>query len=393
MDARGTTFHATSHPHGGLHRLVTEFPGAVAAAALLLGDLVLVGWRSNIESFKTIVPGFGAMNPTSALAMALSGLALWFLRDERRDSREIKLGRAFAAVVAWIGSLRLIGYVAGAHRGVDTLFLADKIESASVGSWFRMAPVTATACVLIGASLVTLDFQTRRGGRPARLLAGAACVVALVALVRCAFSIGSPSGLWGDDAMAVHGAATFFLLGLGVVCARPYERRSRLRVGDAPAETLSRPPVPAPVFSRVSMRSIAEEVIADLHEEIAGRAIEWHVGALPDIEADGAMLKTVFVNLIGNAVKHSRSRAQAVIEIGAIEQDRKEAVIFVRDNGVGFDMRHADELFTGTGIGLARVRSLVESHGGRTWAEGRPDRGAIFYFSLPGRAGAKARAS
>ena len=105
------------------------------------------------------------------------------------------------------------------------------------------------------------------------------------------------------------------------------------------------------------------------------------------------MLRQVFVNLVGNGVKHSRSRAQAVIEIGSIEQDRKEAVIFVRDNGVGFDMQHADELFTGTGIGLANVRSIVERHGGRTWAEGRPDRGAIFYFSLPGRVGAKARAS
>ena len=393
MAARGTTLHADSTAYGRFGRAVTAFPGAVAATALLLGDLVLIGWRSGIEAFKTVIPGSGAMNPTSAMAVALAGLSLWFLRDERRDPREIRLGRAFAAVVMWIGSLRLIGYLAGAQRGVDTLFLADKLELPPGGFWYRMAPTTALCCVLLGASLVTLDVATRPGRRPARFLSVTACLIALAALVRCAFGAGAASGSLADDGMAVHAAATLFLLGLGTFCARPPERLYGLWAGESRAET-AHPPAPAAlVHARVALRSIAEEVIADLHDETAGRAIEWHVGALPEVEADGAMLRHVFVNLIGDAVKHSRSRERAVIEIGSIEQDRKEAVIFVRDNGVGFDMQHADELFTGTGIGLANVRSIVERHGGRTWAEGRPDRGAIFYFSLPGRVGAKARAS
>jgi len=393
MDARGTTLHTAAHPRDGLRRLVTEFPGAVAAGSLLLGDLVLVGWRSNIEGFRTVVPGFGAMNPTSALAVALAGLSLWFLRDERREVREIKLGHAFAAVVAWIGSLRLIGYLAGADRGVDTLFLSDKLELSSGGWGHRMAPTTALACVLTGASLLTLNVKTRRGRRPARALAVAAGAIAVVALVRCALGAGSPETLRADDGMAVHAAATLFLLALGAWCARPDERIFGVWAGGSRKVATARPPTPSPVYAHVSLRSIAEEVIADLHHETAGRTIEWHVGALPEVQADGPMMRQVFANLIGNAVKHSKSRSQAVIEIGSIEQDRKEAVIFVRDNGVGFDMQHAGELFTGTGIGLASVRSLIELHGGRTWAEGRPDRGAIFYFSLPGRAGAKARAS
>jgi PAS domain S-box-containing protein len=157
--------------------------------------------------------------------------------------------------------------------------------------------------------------------------------------------------------------------------------------------------------SRVSVRSIAEQVIADLQDETRDRAIEWRVGQLPEVEADPSMLRQVLANLIENAVKYTGKTPQAVIEIGSIEADPLEVVVFVRDNGVGFDMEYAGKLFgvfqrlhredefEGTGIGLANVRRIIERHGGRTWAEGRVDRGAIFYFSLPVRAGVRACAS
>lgn len=145
---------------------------------------------------------------------------------------------------------------------------------------------------------------------------------------------------------------------------------------------------------RVALRPLAEEAVAVLTAETQGRRIEWTLGELPEVEGDRAMLRQALANLLGNAVKYTRPRDPARIEVGA-ERRNGEMVIRVRDNGVGFDMRYAGKLFgvfqrlhnsdefEGTGIGLANVRRIVARHGGRTWAEGEPEKGATFYFSLP----------
>ncbi len=144
----------------------------------------------------------------------------------------------------------------------------------------------------------------------------------------------------------------------------------------------------------VDLSVLVQDIIRDLAPEMQGRTIRWTIANLPTVSGDRAMLRLVLTNLIANALKFTRRRPQTDIEIGC-QPGQKEAIIFIRDNGVGFDMAYADKLFgvfqrlhhadefEGTGIGLANVRRIISRHGGRTWAEGQIDIGATFYFSLP----------
>jgi PAS domain S-box-containing protein len=148
-------------------------------------------------------------------------------------------------------------------------------------------------------------------------------------------------------------------------------------------------------FQPVDLENMLRDIIRELEPDTAGRHIEWRIGDLPKVEGDAVMLRMALVNLIDNAVKFTRPRQQAQIEIGSISDQDSETVIFIRDNGVGFDMTYADKLFgvfqrlhradefEGTGIGLANVRRIITRHGGRFWAEAQVDKGATFYFSLP----------
>lgn len=139
--------------------------------------------------------------------------------------------------------------------------------------------------------------------------------------------------------------------------------------------------------------SLVEEVLAQQKADTTGRKIAWKVATLPFVECDPALMKQVFANLISNAVKYTRPRPLAVIEIGA-KHDNGASIVFVRDNGVGFSMKYADKLFgvfqrlhrpedfEGTGVGLATVQRIVHKHGGEVWAEAELDKGATFYFKL-----------
>ncbi len=145
-----------------------------------------------------------------------------------------------------------------------------------------------------------------------------------------------------------------------------------------------------------SLNELISEVIAILQPETTGRQIDWKIADLPPTECDPTLVRQVFQNLLANALKFSRTRAQAVIEVGQTV-NRGRAAIFVRDNGVGFDMKYADRLFgvfqrlhqadefEGTGIGLATVQRIIKKHGGEIWVEAVPDKGATLYFTLSSR--------
>ena len=144
---------------------------------------------------------------------------------------------------------------------------------------------------------------------------------------------------------------------------------------------------------RTDLDSLVKEVWDSLQPEIEGREIEWQIGRLPTVECDPGLIKQVFANLLLNAIKYTRPRQRATIQVDQMICDGQPAV-FVRDNGVGFDMKYADKLFgvfqrlhrqedfEGTGVGLATVQRIIHKHGGRVWAEAEPYKGATFYFIL-----------
>jgi signal transduction histidine kinase len=152
--------------------------------------------------------------------------------------------------------------------------------------------------------------------------------------------------------------------------------------------------------SLVKLEQLVQEAVAEVREDGNERKIVWKINPLPEWYGDRSMLRLALVNLISNAVKFTRTRPQAEIEIGCTEHNNDHVVLFVKDNGVGFDIKysnklfgvfqrlHAQEAFEGTGIGLATVQRIVHRHGGRVWAEGIVDGGATFYFSLSKSQGA-----
>jgi hypothetical protein len=144
----------------------------------------------------------------------------------------------------------------------------------------------------------------------------------------------------------------------------------------------------------VDMRSLVQEIARELRAAEPGRNLEISIGELPPVEADPSLLRQVWVNLMANALKFTRRRERALIEIGGAVQAAHK-LYSIKDNGAGFDPRRAERLFgifqrlhapkdfEGTGVGLSIARRIIERHGGSIWAQSEPDRGAAFHFTLP----------
>lgn len=145
----------------------------------------------------------------------------------------------------------------------------------------------------------------------------------------------------------------------------------------------------------IDLNKVVHEILHELKPDLQGRNIFWRVSKLEPVHCDPTLMRQVMMNFIANAVKFTRPRDQAMVEIGNLDSNDNETTVFIRDNGVGFDMKYIDKLFgvfqrlhhasefEGTGIGLANVKRIIHIHGGRVWAEAKLDQGATFYFTLP----------
>jgi two-component system sensor histidine kinase/response regulator len=151
----------------------------------------------------------------------------------------------------------------------------------------------------------------------------------------------------------------------------------------------------APARYRIDLNAIIRRVVADLQAADPRRQVEVRIDVLPDAQGDPGLIEQVLANLLSNAFKFTRNRADARVEIGSFATEaegRSERIYFVRDNGAGFNMKYADKLFgvfkrlhsqeqfPGTGVGLSIVKRILERHGGRIWAESAPDQGTTFFF-------------
>lgn len=148
------------------------------------------------------------------------------------------------------------------------------------------------------------------------------------------------------------------------------------------------------VLNEIDMAALARSVYDEFQTDVTDRDVEFNVGDIPNAYGDRAMLGQVFQNLIGNAIKFTRNKNPAIIEVGG-EKEGKEIVYYVKDNGAGFDMKyinklfglfqrlHSPEEFEGTGVGLSIVQRVIRRHGGSVWGEGAVGEGATIYFTLP----------
>lgn len=198
-----------------LERKCMTFSRGASAVAALVGFLVLIGWALDVEMLKAVVPGLVAMNPITALAFILAGAALWILRKEEVDSWMRRLGLACASIVALVGLLRLGAYLFGWETGIDQLLFPERLDTN------RMAPNTALNFLLLGAALLLLDVETRRGHWPAQFLTFTATLISFASVLGYTYGAAFFYTVASYIPMALNTTLAFLALSAGLLCARP----------------------------------------------------------------------------------------------------------------------------------------------------------------------------
>lgn len=224
---------------------------AASALAILVGALVLAGWAWDIERLKRVFAGLVAMNPMTAVSFLLAGVSLW-LQSGASVPAARRFARLCALLILCIGLLKLADYLLGRESGIDQLLFTPKLPGDTVLP-NRIAPNTALGFVILGLALLLLDLTTRRGWRPSELFAVATALVALLALTGYAYKVQWLYGVGTFIPMALHTAAVFLLLSLGVLCARPGKGFMAVVTGDSGAGLMWRRLFPGTVLVLIAL--------------------------------------------------------------------------------------------------------------------------------------------
>ncbi len=232
-------------PHSNIRRiaLLKSFSRAASGTVILVGCLALVGWVLNITALKSILPGLVTMKANTALAFVLAGVSLWILCAEQTDQRMRRIARACAAIVALIGFLTLGEYLSGWDLGIDQLLFEEALGAVGTFAPGRMAPTTALNFLVIGLALVALDAP--RGLRAVQMFTLAAGVIGLLNFMGYAYGVKALYGLASHTQMAVHTAAAFIVLSVGLLFARPERGLMAIASSDGAGGVVARRLLPA----------------------------------------------------------------------------------------------------------------------------------------------------
>ncbi|MGB2676872.1 MAG: ATP-binding protein [Candidatus Acidiferrum sp.] len=218
--------------HSGLVRGFQVFARVTAAFSIVVGGVVFAGWVFGMETLKVILPGQVAMKANASVAFVACGVSLWCLAAESASGLRRKAGRGFALLAGLVGLLTVSEYIFGCNLGIDLLLFPEKAGAIGTFSPGRMAPLAAMNFVLLSLALLLLNFETRRGLRPAQILVLPAAAAAILTFQEYLFGLQTFSGIASVTRMAVHGAVAFIALCAGILCVRPDRGVIKVAVAD-----------------------------------------------------------------------------------------------------------------------------------------------------------------